>query len=231
MNGHKSRFAVVMLAVSIAFSGTLIGAPAALAAKLNIGVAPSPNGYVMAGQPTQVAVNQTAKIYRNVNGKWMLVGTGAKNRAVPITFNGPGVYSLRAKPRKGKARVVKVSVYDYFGIGVGGPNVAIGGQVFAGSLTVVGSWQTSGSRNVSISASRGCVNVDVGVRETQPARNASYEATIDVFSTGAPAWSSGPQFGTDGFAASGIPISGDAAIEFAGTGGTVTGSVKALCVS
>jgi len=214
----------------MAVSGALVAAPAASAAKIQVGVAPSPNGYVMAGVPTQVAVNRAAKVYRNVNGKWMLLGNATKARSVPVTFNDPGVYSLRVKPKKGKARVVKVGVYGYFSIDGSGSTIAMGGQVFPNGFGV-GTYAISQRvRRVSIPAYRGCVNVDVGVKEINQRDSYPYEAKVDVFSAGSPAWSSGLQSAPEGFAALGIPISGDAALEFFARGRDVRGSVKALCL-
>lgn len=231
MHMSTLRTTTAVLTTGLALSAALLTAPAVSAAKLDIGVAPSANGYVMAGQPTQVAVNMPAKIFRQVNGKWMLVGNATKNRAVPITFNEAGIYSLRAKPKKGKARVVKVGVYDYVAWTNRGGTIAMGGQVFPGSADIAYRARSLRTYRASIPASRGCVAVDVGVRDLDISEGRyPYQATIDVLSTGAPAWASGPQSGVDGFAALGIPISGDAAVEFSATGGNVNAAVRALCL-
>lgn len=203
MISRNRRVVAILLSVGVAFSGALVNAPSAMAAKLNIGVAPSANGYVMAGEPTQIAVSgaKSAKVYLRREGKWRLLGTARQNRALPYTFTDSGVQRVRVKPSKRKARIFKVPVY---GSRRSSSPAAFGGQVFSNTFSGIAS---GGGRTVTFTKDRGCVLLDVG------AKNAS----IEVFSTDSAPWqgSSGP--GGE-IAQMGIPIAGDTVVTWRGLG-------------
>lgn len=210
------RVVAVVLAAGIGLTGVSVAAPAATAAKLNIGVAPSPNGYVMAGEPTQIAVSGTknAKVYLKRDGKWRLLGTSRSNRAVPYTFTESGLQQVRVKPRKGKAKIFKVPVYgkrESSSTQYSRPE-AFAGQIFTGSKWGLGS-------ELSLPADFGCVLLDVGGKYT----------SIEVLSTGAPPWqgSSGPD---DEIAQMGIPISGDTVVTWTRLGLNSNIGYNAICL-
>jgi len=192
-------------------------APAASAAKVNIGVAPSANGYVMQGQPTQIAVTgaKRAKIFLKRDGKWRLLGTARKNRALPYTFRSAGVQSVRVKPRKGKARIFGVPVYDRTATSRPG---ALGGQIFTRFPSTL--FRTSTS--ASISADSGCVLLDIGAKNS----------TVEVLSTGAPPWQGSAMPGAE-IAQMGIPVAGDIVLSWNQnvSGERWAGGYNAICLN
>lgn len=214
----KSKIiAASVAAVSVAAlsASPALAAPAAApsAKKIEVGVAPSPNGYVMAGVPTQVAVNQNATVYHRAGGKWMMLGKGTASKAIPITFDKSGVYSLKVKAGK-QSKIVKVGVYADQPLFSSRDSKVMGGLVFSSN----GSFDREGE--VSIPASSGCVSVTVGISPHNRPGDEGWRSpgAITVNSTGAPAWASGPVTATEGFAALNIPIKGDSVVGYTGAG-------------
>lgn len=195
----KSRIAAGLAAAtaSVVVLSAVAAAPAN-AAGINIGVAPSPNGYVMANVPTQIAVNGNASVYRMASGKWMMLGKTTKSRAIPVTFTEPGIHTLRIKSGK-TSKTVKVGVYQRYSEGNNVPTNYAG--VVLPSLDF-------GSDKYEARAAAGCVAVDVGyVNET-----GSDSEVVSILSSAAPAvtFEVGPKSADVRL---GVPVSGDALVE------------------
>jgi hypothetical protein len=193
----------VLCAVALT-SVTAVGlAPSAAAADVKIGVAPSPNGLVMAGVPTQIAVSGTPKatvyVWNATSGKYFRAGTTTPKAAAPFTFQTSGLQKIKVVPSKGKAKVFRVPVYARFARPSGSPT-PYGGLV----LNSNGS-----SEEYSAPASAGCVMVDVGGRVDM---STPTPFTVTVFSSGANPFSFTVADKT-GVGHASIPVAGDAVVQ------------------
>jgi hypothetical protein len=206
-------------------------APMAAAApmKVKVGIAASPNGYVMKDIASAVAVNANAKIYRKLAGKWMLVGNATPSQAVPITFQETGIHDVKVVSR-GESQVVKVAVYGYW-YPYRGDAISFGGLVLPSRFPVYGSGTDYTTKTYSIPSSANCVTVDVGIRDIKPSTSYPYEGNVTVNSTSAAPWTSGPQYAADGFSAQGVAVAGDVVLEFRSKGNYQYAGIRALCVS
>jgi len=205
----KSKTVAVIAATSIALTigGTIAAAPAN-AAKLEVGVAPSPNGYVMADTPTQIATNRKAKIYTRAGGKWMLLGRTTKAKSLPVTFSDPGVQTLKVKYGK-KSKTIKVGVYDTFHLGKKTPTRY-------GDSIITSAFLGNGGASYPLPAEAGCVSVRGGINnnlEVADYRDNAFE--LQVMSTGAPMYSLAAPSPSSVVSPS-VPVSGDAVISING---------------
>ena len=235
---HKTLTAVA--AVGIGLSGATLPAAAAepasagtvapSAKKIQVGVAPSPNGYVMANVPTQIAVNKKATVYQRVGNKWIQLGKATPTKAVPVTFKSNGIKKLRVKSGK-KSKIVKVGVYDRFNfinvletLGEG----RLYGDVVIPSSGVV----RTGERSWGASADRGCVLIDAGVRPD--GRNTGEGATYSftIASSAADPFNSPTVQAPNSFGVSGVPVSGDVVVSFTSYDGSwVRAGVVGTCLN
>ncbi|MDQ1246241.1 MAG: hypothetical protein QG597_609 [Actinomycetota bacterium] len=172
------------VAVGLAVIGTTIPAQAAQPAALTIGVAPSPNGLVMVGIPTQIAVAGTRKatldLWDPSQRKFFRIGTATPAKALAYTFQKSGLQKIRMVPVKGKPKTFTVAVYIRFpGGGMNTTPAAYGSVIFPGS-------ENAGTeKTVSATAAEGCVFVDIGLSVAVTIRSGP-TATVVVQSTGAP---------------------------------------------
>lgn len=205
--GHVNRS--VLRSIMLTIMGTvLVGAMAsqpANAAGLNIGVAPSPNGYVMRDVPTQVAVSGASRavvyIFNPTIGKYTRVGTATAKSAVPFTFTTNGLQKIKVVPSSGRSKVFKVPVYARVS-GRGNTPTNYGGLILPSDNYAFGP--------MTAKASEGCVLVDVGGKgyydRTPP-------FTITVSSSGAnPAVIQVPG-GTGGAGQANVRVAGDVVIQ------------------
>lgn len=202
----------------VAVAASLVAVPPANAAKLEIGVAPSANGYVMEGEPTQIAIagKKRGKVFLRRDGKWRLLGTARVNRPLSYTFTDGGLQRLRVKPRKGKARTFLVPVYQQTD---GSVPVGFDGVVFKNRER--GYHNAGNGRTRTLSEEQGCVLLDVGGRNV----------TIEVLSTGEPPWQ-GASAADGEVAQLGIPISGDTVITWKPVEGNyVLGGFTGTCLN
>lgn len=176
--------------------------------KVTIGVAPAANGLIMAEQPTQIAVGGTpsAKLWVKYEGKWRSLGTATPTQPAPVTFFDTGRLKVKAKPKKGKAKVFTVPVYGKFLTGTSQEPTVYGDTILRSENII------RGESTLTAKASAGCAFVDIGVEnywDTNPVR-------VTVMSTGAP-----PATITadkdQSTARIGIPVSGDTVITTSGS--------------
>jgi hypothetical protein len=206
MKTHALRLSVAtaVLAGSLAFA-----APAQ--ASIKIGVASSPNGFVMKDVPTQIAVSGVKSagvfLWNEDQKKYFRIGQATPAKAVNYTFLRSGIQRVQIRPSKGKAKVFRVAVYDRFnGAGAGTPTAY-------GSLTLpsrADNFLDNFARSFSAAASRGCVLVDIGAKTDRGS------IKVNVQSTGADqaAFDAAPG---NPVGVTNVPVRGDAVVEFFGT--------------
>jgi hypothetical protein len=205
---------ILISAVAAAMVLTTATAPAAHA-KINIGVAPSPNGFVMLGVPTQIAVSGTKaavlSLWNSEQKKYFRIGTARNGQALAYTFPTGGVQKLVATPLKGKARTFTVGVYSRQSGFSGTTPTAFGALVLPSNQTigyfVAGSSDDGINRSVTASASEGCVLVDIG------AKTDGEPITVTVRSTSADPVTATATRDTP-IALTGVPVKGDMVIDF-----------------
>ena len=206
-----SKVLTAVVAVGIGVSGATVPAAAAepasagtvapSAKKIQVGVAPSPNGYVMANVPTQIAVNKKATVYQRVGNKWIQLGKATPTKAVPVTFKSSGIKKLRVKSGK-KSKIVKVGVYDRFNAFARSYNSSTPTQY--DQLILPSSKSEYRNESFSVPAARGCVLVDAGIK---PDDKKDYSFTIA--STGANPFNSPPLQSPNAFSVQNVPVAGD----------------------
>ena len=228
---HKTLTAVV--AVGIGLSGATVPAAAAepasagtvapSAKKIQVGVAPSPNGYVMANVPTQIAVNKKATVYQRVGNKWIQLGKATPTKAVPVTFKSNGIKKLRVKSGK-KSKIVKVGVYDRFNAFTGRYDST---PTQYDQLILPSSSDEYGNESVSVPAARGCVLVDAGIKHRK--REGDYSFTIA--STGANPFNSPPLQSPNAFSVQNVPVAGDIVTTVTADGISYTFGMMITCLN
>ena len=209
-----SKALTAVVAVGIGLGGATVPAVAAepssagtvapSAKKIQVGVAPSPNGYVMANVPTQIAVNKKATVYQRVGNKWIQLGKATPTKAVPVTFKSNGIKKLRVKSGK-KSKIGKVGVYERFS---GKAEPTQYGDLILPSAGTVRKGET-----FTLPASRGCVLMDVGIKSDYDS-DSPYSFSFSVASTGADPFNSPILTSPDSYAVRDIPVAGDIVVTY-----------------
>jgi len=216
MNKSTSRpLRIAAVALSLILAASTAPTASAAKAKVGIGVAPSPNGYVMQGEPTQIAISgaKRAKVYLERDGKWRLLGTARAKRALPYTFTEGGLQRIRVKPKKKKARTFRVPVYQEKRTNTP--------EAYAGVIFINRPSRIPLETTTTLRESDGCVLVDVGGDVTG----------IEVLSAGAPPWQ-GSASPDEEIAQQGIPVAGDTVIQWTNPrGGRIQAGYNAVCLN
>jgi hypothetical protein len=196
---------MAVLATSLAFA-----APAQ--ALIKIGVASSPNGFVMKDVPTQIAVSGVKSagvfLWNEDQKKYFRIGQATPAKAVNYTFLRSGIQRVQIRPSKGKPKVFKVAVYDRF-LGERFSRI----PTAYGPLTLpskIGFGSNSFTWSSPAAASRGCVLVDIGAKTD---RGGSIK--VNVQSTGADQATFEATLGNP-VGVTNVPVRGDAVVEFLG---------------
>lgn len=227
-----SKALTAVVAVGIGLSGATVPAVAAepasagtvapSAKKIQVGVAPSPNGYVMANVPTQIAVNKKATVYQRVGNKWIQLGKATPTKAVPVTFKSNGIKKLRVKSGK-KSKIVKVGVYDrvnaFRGLRESTPTQY-------DQLILPSSKSEYRNESFSVPAARGCVLVDAGIK---PDDKKDYSFTIA--STGANPFNSPTLQSPNAFGVQNVPVAGDIVTTVTTDGNWYTFGMMITCLN
>jgi hypothetical protein len=187
-------------------------AAAAKAAAVNIGIAPSPNGLVMKGEPTQIAVSgvpsATILIWNAEQKKWFRIGKATRAQAAAYTFTQSGIQRIKATPSKGKSRVFSVAVYAKYPMGTNTPTTY--GPIILPSVRSFGSFRDD-TESFTAQAANGCALVDIGLKLT-PYAATNAVASVSVQSTGANPASYTATVGAP-VGVTGIPVKGDVVIQ------------------
>lgn len=211
MARRPSFWASLTAATLIAF---IMSAPPGQAA-VNIGVAPSPNGLVMVGVPTQIAVSGTKaaviSIWNPELRKYVRIGTAKSGSALPYTFEAGGLQRLLVRPAKGKPRKATVPVYGRLS-GFGDVTPTTYGNLILTSAQTIG-FRVAGSaddgitRVVTATSAKKCVLADVGAKTDGDA------IQVTVQSTGADPVTAVATLDAP-VALSNVPVRGDLVVEF-----------------
>jgi hypothetical protein len=194
---------MAVLATSLAFA-----APAQ--ASIKIGVASSPNGFVMKDVPTQIAVSGVKSagvfLWNEDQKKYFRIGQATPAKAVNYTFLRSGIQRVQIRPSKGKAKVFRVAVYDRF-VGSGSNRPTAYGPLTLPSQQF---WYSSNfTQAYSATASRGCVLADIGAKTDRGS------IKVNVQSTGADQATFEATLGNP-VGVTNVPVRGDAVVEFFG---------------
>lgn len=227
------RLAAALIGTAVLLS-SLSPAAAVRNPSPKIAVAPSPNGLVMAGVPSQIAVTGTPRARISVRAPGpddadYRIGTATPSVALPFTFDSSGIYIVTLRPATGPVQRFKVPVFvrvpaEAYVEGGFDSEYATDQSFSYGSVLLESSvgLVARGTTSFSQPAYNRCVLADVGATTTGGA------ISMSIHSTGAPAYTLTAAPGVP-IGAAGIPIRGlavvDLTVQSDGSGSVAAGVV------